>query len=79
MKKRIFAFLLALCLILNMTSGIAFATEGAEDDGHTWPEKWTVVTKATCTAAGWQVKYCQDPDCGIELASEEIPMLPHTP
>ncbi len=37
MKKRIYAFLLAMCLVLNMFSGIAFATEaeGTCENGHT--------------------------------------------
>ena len=81
MKKRLFAFLLALCLVLNMTSGIVFATEELEEpDGHNWDyEKVEIISEPTCTAEGEWVLYCQDEDCGIKLDGGALEMQDHTP
>ncbi len=42
---------------------------------HTWPTSWTVVTKATCTTSGLEIKDCTV--CGTRLESREIPPTGH--
>lgn len=79
MKKRTFAFLLAMCLVLNMFSGIAFATEteGTCENGHTAGAVETVA-HPTCTSEGEWVQYCGVEGCGAIFATGKIEMLPHT-
>lgn len=68
MHKRILiilSLLLALCAALSSC--------GEEHTVHTYGE-WTVVTEASCTAAGSRERVCE---CG-EKETEEIPRLSHT-
>ena len=50
-------------------------TDNPDPLGHD-PE-WITVTEATCTMTGFRRQVCKR--CGLEIATEVIPMKPHTP
>lgn len=71
--KLLLAAMMALVMLFAVT---ALADGDPEECQHVNGGEWVVETEPTCTAVGWQRKYCVD--CGKMIDSQRIAMVDHT-